>query len=310
MIVEPQNSHFYLDDPVLFLDMQRFEKEAGDFVLIQGYGDWGQIDDVVARHPGQKLVFIDFEMPNFLQVNGLALKREWMDRHHFYKVLCVCPFTSEWRNKQYGVEKYIPIFHPINEHYIPPKVDKVYDVIYCGHIVAPEIENLVQIISKFNYRYVSHHGHEKNTNQNVSYKEKLALISQTRISVVNNLLYPNIHHLNGIKSLDGWRDNRAFSHVEQDNPIVPQLKSRLFEATLSRTLILCKRDPWNIIENYFIPNEEFLYYEDESSLEHTIRFILANYNDLYKDIPEKAYQKAIKNYTSFAFFNKFLKNLT
>lgn len=80
----------------------------------------------------------------------------------------------------------------------------------------------------------------------------------------------------------------------------------MFEAAFSRSLILCKKDEFNVIERYFEPNKEFVYFED--NLQDKIEEILANYPK-YERIIENAYQRAIKNYTTKAFVNDFLKNI-
>ena len=85
----------------------------------------------------------------------------------------------------------------------------------------------------------------------------------------------------------------------------PQIKTRPFEAAFCKSLILCKKDQWNIIEEWFEPNTEFLYYEDSNDLYHIIRKALDNYSD-YQDIIERAHTKALNNYTTRHFINKFL----
>jgi spore maturation protein CgeB len=89
--------------------------------------------------------------------------------------------------------------------------------------------------------------------------------------------------------------------------LVPQLKSRVFEAAFSRSLILCKRDPFNVIENFFEPEEEFVYF-DEGELKEKLVDILLNY-EKYLPIIENAYVKAVNQYTTEEFFNQYLVNV-
>jgi hypothetical protein len=63
-----------------------------------------------------------------------------------------------------------------------------------------------------------------------------------------------------------------------------------------------------VIENFFEPDKEFVYFE-EGKLQETIDKILANYND-YLPIIENAYQRAVREYTTKAFFEKYLKNFS
>ena len=89
--------------------------------------------------------------------------------------------------------------------------------------------------------------------------------------------------------------------------VVPQLKSRAFEAAFSRSLILCKRDPFNIIEKYFEPEKEFIYF-NEGALSETVAMILQSYDD-YQPVIDRAFERAKKEYTTDAFFHKFLRDI-
>jgi spore maturation protein CgeB len=62
-----------------------------------------------------------------------------------------------------------------------------------------------------------------------------------------------------------------------------------------------------VIERFFEPNKEFVYFE-EGKLQETIDKVLANYDD-YQPIIENAYRRAVKEYTTKAFFEKYLKKL-
>ena len=75
--------------------------------------------------------------------------------------------------------------------------------------------------------------------------------------------------------------------------IVPQFKSRVNEAAASRTLNLVKKDPWNVIEYYYRPDEDFVYYENDEDLRYTIKSILSNWDD-YKPIVDNAYNKVVR----------------
>ena len=85
------------------------------------------------------------------------------------------------------------------------------------------------------------------------------------------------------------------------------MKSRLFEAAFSKSLILCKRDPFNLIERYFQVNKEFVYFE-EGKLEGKIQEILENFR-IYEKIIDCAFKRAVKNYTTKEFFLRYLKDL-
>ena len=61
--------------------------------------------------------------------------------------------------------------------------------------------------------------------------------------------------------------------------------------------MLVKRDPWNIIEYWFEPDKEFIYYDNEEDLPEIINGILSNWED-YESIIDNAFEKAINNYTT------------
>ena len=94
---------------------------------------------------------------------------------------------------------------------------------------------------------------------------------------------------------EGWNENEAFAYL-WDNGKAPQFKQRVHESAFSRSLILCKRDYWNIIEDYYEPGVDFIYFNHNSELEALIKDILNNYSD-YETIIENAYNKSL-NYTS------------
>ena len=68
---------------------------------------------------------------------------------------------------------------------------------------------------------------------------------------------------------------------------------------------MCKKDKFNVIDRYFTPGEEFVYYE-EGKLVDTVKKVLANY-DAYLSVIDNAYNRAVKQYTTNAFFEKYLK---
>ena len=71
-------------------------------------------------------------------------------------------------------------------------------------------------------------------------------------------------------------------------------------------MILCQRDPWNSIEKFFTRDKEFLYFDAEEDLKRQLDYIINNY-DLFDQMRENAYNKAVNNYTTKHFVEKFLK---
>lgn len=310
----------YTQDPTHYLNFKRFNKQAGNFVLLEaGFGfskkmRWGQygfsrkrLNNILSK----KIIRLDFEEPNKFFVGDNPDEYDG----DFYKIFTICPYTADWLNKRQGNKKHIPIYFPFNEQYIPKETSKKYDVIYTGHILSKPILKDIKTISRYNFRVVSNSKHSLVTNRSSTYKEKLSLISQSRITLVHNLLYLNPHHILNIWKFPDWQKNKAFRFIPKwyqpwkliDYAIAPQLKSRLFEAAFCRSLILCKKDPFNLVERYFKVDKEFVYFED-GRLGEKINQILANFKD-YEKIINNAFERAVRSYTTRAFFVKYLKKL-
>ena len=322
MKVVKRSSHGYAQDPTKNLGFESYDGQGAANVAFiiaafdQAAGCWDQFKlspaELVAVKK-MRVVRLEFEEPNKFFIS------EDFDTYDpdFHKVFTLCPFTSEYFNKRQGVERRVPIFFPFNEKFIPPKSEKYYDIIYTGHLHPRPIMRDIKTLSRFNYRLVSNSDHELVTDRGVRYEEKLSLISQSKITLTHNLLYPTVRHVLNVWKYPEWRTNQAFCDIPRGlmglakrlligpEIEVPQLKSRIFEAAFCRSLILCKKDNFNGIERYFTPGEEFVYYE-EGQLTETVNKILSNY-DSYVPVIERAFTRSAEQYTTAAFFEKYLK---
>lgn len=169
------------------------------------------------------------------------------------------------------------------------------------------ILRILNTIARF---FVFNHYGKLITNKGCSYTNKLKLISESKITIIHNLIDPEKEQIANLKNIRGIKKNKAFERVFSKNSkmIIPQIKSRLFEAAFCRSLILCRKDCWNLIENFFEKGKEFIYYENEDELEAKIKDILNDY-EKYKPIIEKAFTKALNNYTTKNFYEKYLAKL-
>tara|TARA_R110001583_G_scaffold8965_14_gene42355 strand:+ start:91 stop:1026 length:936 start_codon:yes stop_codon:yes gene_type:complete len=223
----------------------------------------------------------------------------------FDKIFSICPYTVEWLNKIKGTNKYKTIWYPFHRKYIPTNNKKKYDVCYHGGIHGTKYVEMLSILKNFNYRYMSM-GHSINpltqqslsyaTNLDLSHTEKMALISQCKISVCyNNFPVRGPQDISHIKEQPSWDQNSAFSHIESAG-IIPQLKSRFIEASLSKTLNLVERDPWNVIEKWYNPGEHFVYFDGNKDLHAQISHILENWN-LFDKVVQNSYNHSLGRYT-------------
>ena len=119
--------------------------------------------------------------------------------------------------------------------------------------------------------------------------------------VIVNLLFLKPVEIDNIKGLGDWEKNEAFSHLESGT--IPQQKTRAIESAVNKCLMLVRRDPWNVIEHWFQPDVDFIYYNDEDDLANKINEVLLDW-DSYSSIIENAFQKVVSNYTTEKFVNR------
>ena len=320
MFVLKRSDSGYAQCPTKYLDFSRFENKCGDFVLVEAAfeqsAQWEQFKLTTAELKKileKKIVRLEFEEPNKFYIGDHT---EIYDKY-FYRIFTIDPYTAKWLNKMEKRDVRVPIYFPFNEDYIPQKSTKKYDIIYTGHIVSNKLLQDLKTLTKYKYRFVSNSKSSLVTNRGASYEEKIRLISESKITLVHNLQYPKIFHIFRLWLVKNYQKNEAFKLIPKwyefwklifnKNILVPQIKSRLFEAAFSHSVILCRRDPFNVIERFFVPGKEFVYFE-EGHLSEKIDEILSNY-DYYSEIAENAYKKAISNYSTKAFVRDYLSKI-
>jgi len=221
---------------------------------------------------------------------------------------------AEWENNFF--EKKIKFIHgnfPI-EHSSYSKFDSIsmedkkHDIIYSGFIHSNFHIDILKIMKKYNYIFTSLHKqspiHLAKFNllapiffrpEFLSYEQMLLKQAQSKISICSNVMYLNkdqYKKILGMMYIDRFPN---FNEVLKQK-ILPEFKGRLFELPITKTLMLVHRDPWNIIEDYFEPEKDFIYFHNLKDLDHKIRLILNNYQD-YWPIVLSAYEK-IKTFTN------------
>jgi hypothetical protein len=136
-----------------------------------------------------------------------------------------------------------------------------------------------------------HHPYEYNkcTHVGIPTSEKLKEVSRTKASLTFNKLYVSP----GTKYNPGFEDNklRAFDHFSEG--ILPQFKVRTHEIATCKSLILCYKDPWNLIEDFYEPEKHFVYFSTFSELNDILIDIEKNF-DKYVPIIESAFEQAKK----------------
>lgn len=285
--LRPENG--LTEDPLYYLGFEKYENEVEDsyFFMADFYDALmsGNYDD-------KKKIVLTLEEPNFCTVGSPhEVIHEKADR-----ILTLCPYTARVLDKREFV------FFPTNEDMIPnTDVEKTIDFCYFGSMPGsvPWSSYINSLSLKYNFFHTSY-----SNGPSCSYKEKLEIYSKSKISIVHGLCNVKSLDINRYKNFLKASENRAFDYL--DRGTLPQIKSRMFEAAFSKSLILCQADPWNPIEYFFEPDVDFLYFKDEEDLIKKSDQILKNYSE-YDNMRESAYQKAINNYTTQKFVEKFLK---
>jgi len=297
----------YPEDPKDFFDFEDLGID-GDYLLVPGYSNW----DAVANIPGRK-VLIELEEPNRFLSTDPAFNRLGSDHKSLFDlVLSICPFSQKYfetdRNGQ-------SVYFPINPKHLPGETEKVYDFCYSGNLVSRQLNPLFRMMSNYNSCLISSSAHPAVTHGNVSYLEKLKLLSSSRIAIVHNQLFLSGSHIAALKrTLPGFRSHGAFSHLQDVNFMgsfvgqkAPQLKSRIFEATAVGTLCLVVEDQWNVHRNWFEPGQHFIP-TTWSTLESDLIATLENFSS-FKEVIENAKNHTLSKYTTKNFAEDFLTNL-
>jgi hypothetical protein len=305
IVVENFNSN---TDPIENLNLGRFSNVANDVYLFVG----NTYDKVFEkRYMDKKRIFLSLEEPNFCTdkdtahaklTNGYGsttvsgIKRQDTPPD---KILSLCPYTTKSLPNNREL-----IFFPFNEEFIPKDTTKEFDVLYTGSKpINVNWDDNINVIKDFNYQYAHYDNTQYVTNSNVSYIDKINLYSKSKIAICHGLASAHNENVPRYINFINSENNEAFKHLDKN--LLPQFKSRVMEAAFSKSLILCYKDYWNVIEYWFEPNKQFIYFDNSNDLRDKLNEILNNYAE-YQHIIDSAYEKAINNYTTKHFIEKYI----
>lgn len=305
----------YSDCIVNYFDLDDYSNSLDDETSL--FWGWSNVENesVKNQHSSdKKKIFINTAQPCDI-INGYS---EIEKQKFFDIVYTICPYTPKILLNE--STKFFPICFPYNEKYFKKYEktshnSKIYDVIYYGQIHNDLYLNLISSITKFNYRLCTHDYfsftkfqlNKKITNFNLNSKEKWDLLNKCKISVGLNLIFLNDSHIENLKK---FPNINLFENIDTvyKKKIMPQMKTRMVEAALTKTLMLIYKDEWNVIENWFEPNVDFLYFSNFLELENLIEKIIKNYSD-YWHIVENANNK-VKKYSINKLINTINQNGT
>jgi hypothetical protein len=307
-----ENMHGHYDDALeRHYDYIRFSEPESDTLFFHGMGSRTD-ESFKAIKPHGKRIYFNYEQPcAWTGDKDYARVSADVDRF-FDKIYTACPYTARWINGIENEDRFEIASHPFNEEEIVlEEEEKIYDVLYWGGVHHDYHKKIVETMYNYKYNFLTlgpAHWRLPDkrclqlvTDTNIPRKEMWSLIRKTKINIIVNLLFLKPAEINNIKSLDRWEENECFSHLESGT--IPQQKTRAIESAVNRCLMLVRRDPWNVIEHWFEPDVDFIYYDDEEDLPNKINEILLNW-DSYSQIIENAFQKVVNNYTTEKFINR------
>lgn len=232
----------------------------------------------------------------------------------FKRVFCSDYFFVNWMNKQNRSKKFVfmPFPNFQNNFKTIPYHKKKYDVIFNGGIFSNlHLKILNQIL---NYKYIFTCRPYKRRffsmskspyifynlasffikSRNLSEEKYKKTLAQSKICICINLSFLNLTQLKNFVQEDKKKLYSNYNHIIQTKTCA-NFKIRMYEAANSKTLMLVYKDRWNLVEKYFVANQDFIYFKDTEDLKIKIDKILNNYENYIKII-ESAYNKS-KKYT-------------
>ena len=214
----------YPQGPIHTIDFKDIENDKTNLMFYYGI------------HPGYRMirpttfkynVYFETEEPNGLTEGQLPHQRGNWDINFWTKVVHICPYCIKWENDYYGTDNFVYAPYILNPKYSLIE-EKIYSVCYIGgmhgrHGIFSSIVNEIKDIP--NYRFISMHGNQYTTNQNVDKDQKLKINAQTKISVCANLLSEGSsgYFYHRMCRLPNWEKNEAFKLLKEG--LLPQFKA-------------------------------------------------------------------------------------
>lgn len=289
-------SNNYDEDPVRFFDFERFKNNINKEIIFF-YGN--PPDTTIYEKSEFKKILLTLEEQYFDQEGFEDPGKTYVYEDHVEQILTIIP------TRLHKLEKREYVFFPFNKQYIPGDAEKEFDICYTGFANVSFMHEFLKIISNYKYAFVSFKENITIKNYisdpkkylrkklkpgkydfpnilvnypNLTYIQKLEIVSKSKISLVHNLL----------------------------NNGMPQLKSRTFEAAFCKSLMLVYEDNHNIVKDWFEEDLHFITFKNSIDLKEKIEYIISNYNN-FQEIVNDAYEHALENYTVERFVNKYLK---
>jgi hypothetical protein len=293
MRVVNDSSGDYADGPTVKINLTRFSTDSTSDVLFYGYQSLfnGTLRNAYEHYKRKILLNLwqptEYCAPSQFKEQATSHIPDGNLYNYFDEIYSICPYTIDFQERYTGEQKYKLIWHPFAppEDYGGPPLDyrKLYDVCYFGGIHGDCHQKMAKVLSEYNYRISYLYNMPYVTDIGLSHHSKLQLAAHSKVTVVYNQCALKPEHIHNISTNSDWHENGAFAGLSLDNPIICQLKCRLFEALYCKNVLLIKRDRWNVVER-FLPRDCFIYFLDEDDLKLKIDFVLKNYDHMSKQL--------------------------
>jgi len=278
--------------PYMHKSLEVFNDDDSDEVLMNGAA-W------IYNHEIKK-PFKDYKRKCLLALWSPCEFTARTDYYHFEHydfftdVYCVCPFTCKFMNEYYGYNKFKYIPYPFTNYSVTEFGNYDADCSWMGSIHGQDHISAIDTLMLFNYKFITsqkntwmRHPYEFQmcTHVDLSPEDKLIELSKCKSSLSFNMIY--------MSPASRKNNFQAFERFEEG--VMPQFKVRTHEITSSKSLMLVKKDSWDLVEDFYEPDKEFLYFENFDELKEIITDLSCDFNK-YSGIIENAYQK-YKDYT-------------
>ncbi len=271
-----------------YYDLEAYSDDDGVSVLFQGYNSSkaSQKRDEFLSY--QNRVYLNLESPCAFCSTNTFLEEQKFFTHTY----TICPYTLKWLNKKIGT-KGEAIAFPYSKNCFSHLDWSIKDTasMYMGTIMCEEHESILKAMSSHSHFVSSLSHHPMATHIGLSSFEKWNLLARVKCSVMMNLCPITDHHKMWIKKNEGFEKHEALNNFDEN--FVPQFKPRVIESMVCNVVCLVKKDKWNVIENWFTPGEDFIYWETYDELQELIDDIDSNFEN-YIAITESARKKVEK----------------
>jgi len=273
--------------PYMHKSLEPFNDENSDEVLMNGAA-WIYHHDI-------KYQFKDYKRKCLLALWSPCEFTSQTGYYHFdhydffTDVYCVCPFTCKFMNEHYGYDKFKYIPYPFTNYSVTEFGNYDADCSWMGSIHGQDHISAIDTLMLFNYKFITSqkntwmkHPYEFNmcTHVDLSPEDKLIELSRCKSSLSFNMIYMS----------PASRKNNFQVFEKFEEGIMPQFKVRTHEITSSKSLMLVKKDPWNLVEDFYESEKEFIYFNDFDELKEILTDLSTNF-DKYHGIIENAYQR-------------------